>query len=165
MQATTAGGNILRAGLVIEGKSVRSGARAKLARRGRRSGRPGRVPKVFPAGKRKASPRLVIVGARPSGSPAGLPCRRDGYRGCAVPGPLDGGLDPVLCQASIGAERTEGGGSEARGPIAALRVRSESVVPVARILAPAVPRDRRRGGPIIGDVHDHRVCAGYAAGR
>jgi hypothetical protein len=42
--------------------------------------------------------------------------------------------DPVLCQASIGAERTEGGGSEARGPIAALRVRSESVVPVDRIL-------------------------------
>ncbi len=25
----------------------------------------------------------------------GLPCRRDGYRGCAVPGPVGGGLDPL----------------------------------------------------------------------
>ena len=33
--------------------------------------------------------------ARPGGSRAGLPHRRDGYRGCAVPGPLDGRLDPL----------------------------------------------------------------------
>jgi hypothetical protein len=84
-------------------------------------------------------------------------------------------MNRVLCRMSIRAERVETGRSKTPEPIAAWRVRSESVALVARILAPAVPRDRRRGSTTttvrVAGVADRRRRsqtrrpAGHAAAR
>jgi hypothetical protein len=64
-------------------------------------------------------------------------------------------INPVLCQMSIEVERVETGRSETPRPIAARRLRSESMAPGARILAPAVPR-----GSSAGQDHDDGACRG-----
>ncbi len=108
----------------------------------------GVVCRRRPSGNARHLPRLAVARRTPSGSPAGLPCRRDGYRGCAVPGPPGwrAGSTPASLRSSTScAKRTAScASSSAGGPCASPMTRGTGGATSQRERTGRAPRAAER---------------------